>query len=501
MQQQLPDSIPLEVPVLTVSQFTQAIRFSLESTFPTVWLQGEISNFKEQASGHLYFSLKDSQSQISAVMFRQDAGKLRMPIKGGDHVVVRAELTVYPPRGNYQVIVRELSHMGIGDLLIKFEKLKQKLQEKGFFAKERKKPLPVFPKKIGVITSPTGAVIQDIIHILTRRYPGFQLLLNPVKVQGEGAAQEIAKAIDDFNRHQLVDVMIVGRGGGSIEDLFAFNEEIVAEAIFRSQIPVISAVGHETDYCISDFVADVRAPTPSAAAELVIAEKSSYLKNLNHLGLRIQQTLYHHVHRNKEKLQGLSRQPAFSSPDHWLGNFSQHLDHIKIEIEESLQQKLYNLKLRMSAYQREANALKPSSRIAHYQLSFQNFSLLLKRSLSQKFSILKKDLTLKSSKLDSLAFHQLNYLKNCFPQETLYKRLDQSILFDLRRRKDKISQLLYSLESKDPSTLLKKGYSILFSEKDGSVISSVKSLASQGAIKVLMADGEAIITLKQIQIL
>jgi len=294
------------LPLLTVSQLTNAIKMSLESMFPSIYLQGEITNFKVQTSGHLYFSLKDANAQIAAVMFAREASYLKTMPKAGDQVVIKGEINVYPPKGNYQLLVRELSFVGLGELLQRLEQLKVKLHQMGWFKAARKKPLPRYPKRIGVITSPTGAVIQDIINVLSRRFSGFSLLLNPVKVQGEGAAKEIAQAIEQFNRYQLVDVMIVGRGGGSLEDLWAFNEEIVAEAIYNSQIPIISAVGHETDHCIADYVADVRAPTPSAAAEIVIAEKAQQIEQLSLIKKRMQQTLIHLINQNRLRLNGLA---------------------------------------------------------------------------------------------------------------------------------------------------------------------------------------------------
>jgi exodeoxyribonuclease VII large subunit len=266
--------------ILSVSALTSAIKNQLESRFPALQVKGEISNLKEQASGHIYFTLKDAEAQIRAVIFRSNARELARPLRNGDQVIVKGELAVYPPQGYYQVVVRKLSYAGVGELLVQLHALKDKLQALGWFSKERKKPLPKFPRTIGVVTSPTGSVIQDILNILGRRFAGFHLILNPVKVQGEGAAEEIARAIDAFNRYQLADVLIVGRGGGSLEDLWAFNEEKVAAAIFASKIPVISAVGHETDFTIADFVADVRAPTPSAAAEIATQEMAQQLQFL-----------------------------------------------------------------------------------------------------------------------------------------------------------------------------------------------------------------------------
>jgi exodeoxyribonuclease VII large subunit len=250
----------IELPVLSVSGLTQSIKMLLEGQFSFVAVQGEVSNCKLQASGHLYFSIKDANAQLSAVMFKGDLAKVPRLPKDGDQVILKGGLNVYPPSGKYQIVVRTLEWAGVGALLLQLEALKAKLKGLGYFDSGRKKPLPKFPKTIGVVTSPTGAVIQDILNVLERRISEFHLILNPVKVQGPGASQEIAAAIDFFNKHQLADVLIVGRGGGSLEDLWAFNEEVVAAAIFRSQIPVVSAVGHETDFTLADFVADVRAP-------------------------------------------------------------------------------------------------------------------------------------------------------------------------------------------------------------------------------------------------
>lgn len=326
---------PADSSIFTVSQLSQMIKQCLESSFPPVWLQGEVSNFTQHSSGHLYFSLKDAHAQISAAMFRPDAAALKLLPKNGTQVIVKGELNVYPLSGKYQLIVRELKPVGMGELLLKLEELKIKLHKKGWFSKERKKPLPKFPRKIGVVTSPTGAAIQDMLNILTRRFSGFHLILNPVKVQGEGAAQEIAQAIAQFNKYDLADVLIVGRGGGSIEDLWPFNEEVVAEAIFHSRIPIISAVGHETDHCIADYVADVRAPTPSAAAELVIAEKAHQLHHLAQLKRRLQHTLSQLIKQDRHRLNGLLRHPLLRTPYGILGVWMQRLDQLRQELERS----------------------------------------------------------------------------------------------------------------------------------------------------------------------
>ncbi len=351
--------------VFTVTELTAAIKKQIEGRFFSVAVRGEVSNFKEQSSGHLYFTLKDQGSQISAVLFKGTAQTLKRKPQSGDQILVKGELSVYAPRGNYQIIVREVTFAGVGELLLRLHELKAKLEQKGWFDAKRKRSLPKFPKTIGVVTSPTGAVIQDILHILNRRFSGFQLVLCPVKVQGEGAAQEIARGIEEFNRYNLADVLIVGRGGGSLEDLWAFNEEIVAQAIFSSRIPVISAVGHETDFTIADFVADLRAPTPSAAAELVIAEKAKELQYFSQMQRRIQETTRMIVRSRKDRLKAIMRQPALSSPDFLLGKFSQMVDEAKADLFQSLQRQVQEKKLKLLGLQRQARAQNPLNRLAH----------------------------------------------------------------------------------------------------------------------------------------
>lgn len=319
--------------IFTVSELSSAIKGVLEPSFRGIAVKGEISNFKLQTSGHLYFSLKDSGSQISAVLFKGNAKDLPRLPKEGDQVIATGEISLYAPRGQYQIVVRELQFLGVGELLMRLHQLKETLQKRGWFALERKKTLPKLPNKIGVVTSPTGAVIQDILNILTRRFSGFQVVLNPVKVQGEGAAQEIAQAIHDFNKYQLADVLIVGRGGGSIEDLWAFNEEIVAKAIYESKIPIISAVGHEADFTIADWVADVRAPTPSAAAEIAIGEKANLLRFLEGAEKMCRQRILHQVKEYKQRISTLQKHPLLSSPYGVLSPSIQRIDDFSRQLE------------------------------------------------------------------------------------------------------------------------------------------------------------------------
>lgn len=272
--------------VITVSQLNFYIKslFDSDVNLSYVFLSGEISNFTNHyRTGHLYITLKDANASVKAVMFRSSASRLKFVPENGMKVIVKGRVSVFERDGQYQVYIDDMQPDGAGALTIAFEQLKLKLQKQGLFDMEAKKPIPKFPRKIGVVTSPTGAAIQDIRNIVFRRFPSAEIILYPVLVQGDGAAQQIADAIEYFNQNDLVDVLIVGRGGGSIEDLWAFNEEIVAYAIYNSIIPVISAVGHETDFTISDFVADLRAPTPSAAAELAVPDKAELLNNLKFL--------------------------------------------------------------------------------------------------------------------------------------------------------------------------------------------------------------------------
>src|SRR4030067_3150139 len=254
--------------ILTVSELTQEIKDILEDKFPDVWVEGEISNLRIPPSGHIYFTLKDDFSQIRVVLFKNQARSLRFSPEDGLHVICRGRGSLYEKRGEYQLILEEMEPKGIGALQLAFLQVKERLEKEGFFDPARKRQIPMVPQTIGIVTSPTGAVIRDMLQIIDRRFENVHILLYPVRVQGEGASLEIARAIEYFNDRMNVDVIIVGRGGGSLEDLWAFNEEGVARAIYHSRIPIISAVGHETDYTISDFVADLRAPTPSAAAAL-----------------------------------------------------------------------------------------------------------------------------------------------------------------------------------------------------------------------------------------
>lgn len=270
--------------VYSITELTKQIKQMLESSFPKIWVEGEISNYIRHSSGHRYFTLKDQDAQLRAVIWRWAGQRLQFEPQDGMKVKASGQITVYEKSGQYQFIVTSIIPAGIGDLELAFQRLKARLAEEGMFDADHKIPIPEFPCTIGVVTSPTGAAIRDILNITRRRAPWIKIILWPVAVQGKGAAEQIARAIDGFNDHNLADLLIAGRGGGSLEDLWAFNEEIVARAIYKSKIPVISAVGHEIDFAISDFVADLRAPTPSAAAEIAVPDGESLLERVEEAG-------------------------------------------------------------------------------------------------------------------------------------------------------------------------------------------------------------------------
>ena len=274
--------------VLSVSELTRRLQEVLEERFPAVWVEGEISNYRLYGSGHAYFTLKDAESQIRAVLFRNRGRRIKFEPADGLHVMAFGSIEVYPQRGEYQLVIELLEPKGLGALQLAFDQLKTRLAAEGLFEQARKRELPRFPRKIGVVTSPSGAAIRDILRVIGRRFGDLHIVIAPCRVQGDGAADEIVQGIRDLNALGGVDVIIVGRGGGSLEDLWAFNEEAVARAIVASKVPVVSAVGHEVDYTIADFVADLRAPTPSAAAELVVREKQAVVESLAQLRARLQ---------------------------------------------------------------------------------------------------------------------------------------------------------------------------------------------------------------------
>ena len=368
----------------TVTEITRRIKQLLEGGFASIVVQGEISNFKRHTSGHLYFTLKDEGAQIAGVMWRSRAAGLSLMPEDGMKVVVTGRLTVYEVRGNYQIDATSIRPLGIGELQIAFEKLKQKLSEEGLFDEEKKVPLPEFPERIGIVTSPTGAAIRDMLNVLRRRFPGLMVVLNPARVQGAGAAEDIARAIDEFNAYAGVDVLIVGRGGGSLEDLWAFNEEAVARAIARSRIPVVSAVGHEIDFTIADFVADLRAPTPSAAAELVVRDRRALLDIVRNSWYTIEQNILDMLTHSKENIAHILRSHAFNKPLDLLRQYSQRLDEVQKGIETSTAHAIAITAANLRGLERRVAALNPQLALKRgYAIVYKNGRVVGSKHLLQ----------------------------------------------------------------------------------------------------------------------
>jgi len=315
--------------ILTVTELTQKIRSVIEGNFPVLWVEGEISGYKLHSSGHQYFTLKDENSQLPCVLWKGRAQHVPFRLQDGAKVIAQGQLTVYERGGRYQFDVSMVQEAGIGKLAEAFERLKKKLSAEGLFDAARKRPIPVYPERIGIVTSPTGAAIHDIVTVCRRRWQGLTLILRPAAVQGEGAAEDIAAGIRDFNAYGQVDVLIVGRGGGSLEDLWAFNEEPVVRAVVASRIPVVSAVGHEVDVTLCDLAADLRAPTPSAAAELVVKESRELKTWLYESQERSLGAIVRILRRSQDRVTALGNHWAFKRPVEFLRNQSQRLDEIE----------------------------------------------------------------------------------------------------------------------------------------------------------------------------
>ncbi len=343
--------------ILSVSRLVLLLQEVVEENFMQVTVEGEVSNFAAPASGHFYFSLKDSRCQLRAVMFRQFNRLLSGRPEDGTQVVCRGRLSVYPQRGELQLLVEHLEHKGDGGLQAAYEQLKERLEKEGLFAAERKRPLPPHPRTVGVVTSPSGAAIQDILQVLRRRAAGVRVVLFPVRVQGDEAPGEIVQAIEACNRHRAADVLIVGRGGGSLEDLWAFNDEAVARAIFASRIPVISAVGHEVDWTIADFVADHRAPTPSVAAEIVARSCQEIETHLDHLDQRLEQAQMRRLAQLGERVAALQRR--LRSPAQVLAETGERLTLHKRRLDSALQRTFERLRGRLDRTAASLDAYSP----------------------------------------------------------------------------------------------------------------------------------------------
>ena len=385
----------MDLRVYSVSEITRQIKLILEDSFPALWVEGEISNFKPHQSGHLYFTLKDVDAQISCVMWRSRASTLNLQINDGLKVRVYGTLRLYEKSGRYQLDLLQIESVGLGDLQKEFERLKQRLLEQGFFDPLHKQKLPKFPQKIGIITSPTGAALHDILSVAKRRSPSTKMILLGVKVQGEGAAEEIAKAIRIFNILYPVDVLIVGRGGGSLEDLWPFNEELLARAIFDSHIPIVSAVGHEIDFTIADFVADLRAPTPSAAAEIVLPDDVEIREWLFAVQQRQKDKIKEQVARWRSDVINIKKSYSFRRPKDVLQNYIFQIEEITQRISLLIKNKTAREKVTIENFRNQLHSLNPYNVLNRgYSMVFKNEKLISSLDLvdiDDKLSVKLKD--------------------------------------------------------------------------------------------------------------
>jgi exodeoxyribonuclease VII large subunit len=415
----------------------------LEPHFLDVWIVGEVSNFRALSSGHLYFTLKDEIAQLRVVCFRNQARYLKFRPLDGISLIARGRLGVYEARGEYQLIAEFLEPAGAGALQLAFEQLKAKLASEGLFAPSRKKPLPMLPRTVGVVTSPTGAVVRDILHVLRRRFPNINILLYPARVQGEGAAEEIVNGLRYFNEHLLADVLIVARGGGSIEDLWAFNEEQVARAIAASTIPVICGVGHETDFTIADFVADVRAPTPSAAAELVVQRKEDFEGELANRERRLLQVIRLKMAECRERLNELSMHRVFHTLPARLAERAQRLDERAMRLERAVAMRVTR------------------ARESWLQASAGVWRFDLRRIIEWKLTRLEESTA----------------------------KLDGGFTRSLADRRNRLEHAAAVLRERNPATILARGYSIVRDAK-GVIVRDAAAVPLDSEIFIRLAAGE-----------
>ncbi|HXI78394.1 MAG TPA: exodeoxyribonuclease VII large subunit [Steroidobacteraceae bacterium] len=367
--------------VYSVSRLNREVRVLLERGFGSLWLEAEISNFARPSSGHWYFSLKDAAAQVRCAMFRQRNMLCAFTARDGQKVLVRARIGLYEPRGEYQLIVDHMEDAGLGALKRQFEELSAKLAAEGLFGVERKRPLPGLPKRIGIVTSPTGAAVRDILHVLARRFPAAAVLVYPVPVQGAQAAAEIIAALQTAGRRAECDVLILARGGGSLEDLWAFNDERLARAIVASPIPVITGIGHEIDFTIADFAADVRAPTPSAAAELVVPDAEEWRNAFAQLGARLQRGVRRRLQEHGERLRWLTGRAALASPVARLSARAQRLDELEQCLVRAVRRRLEGHRERLRWLTGRAAQVSPANRLGRQLLRLGNLQQQLHRAM------------------------------------------------------------------------------------------------------------------------
>ncbi len=437
---------------ISVSQLNREAKRLLASHFLTVRVEGEVSNFSAPSSGHWYFTLKDAQAQVRCAMFRGQQNRLGFKPGNGDLVVVNAQVSLYEPRGDYQLVIEQMEQAGDGALRQAFERLKIKLLNEGLFDEDRKKPIPLLPRQIGVITSATGAAIHDILTVLNRRFPAIPVAIYPVAVQGEQAKFEIAAALKTANQRAEVDVILLARGGGSLEDLWAFNEEIVARAIAASQIPVISGVGHEVDFSIADFVADLRAATPSAAAEHAVPHQNDWLGGFKFIENQLIEKLRRHLAQQQQRLNWLKKALQLQHPGEKLQRNARHLDELEHRLHKTLRYSLQQAQQQLALNQQKLKNVQPIDKInRHHQ--------------------------------------QLDYL---------HQRLQRAIQLKLAKLKQQQAAASQTLHAVSPLATLDRGYAIVQHQRTNAIIKSTSDITVNELLETRLAKGRLISQVRQI---
>jgi len=439
------NSTPSDRQIFSVSELNRSVRHLLETQLPMLWVEGEISNFARPASGHWYLTLKDGQAQVRCAMFRNSNMRVNFKPANGTQVLVRGRIGLYEGRGDYQLIIEHMEEAGFGALQRQFDELKQKLASEGLFETARKQPMPDSVRHIGVITSPTGAAVKDILSVLKRRFPAIKVSIFPTAVQGEQAAGQIVDAIQSAQEHKHCDALIVGRGGGSLEDLWPFNEESVARAIFASEIPIISAVGHEIDFTIADFVADLRAPTPSAAAELISPDGEDMLNQFEGYEILLAEAMARNTHQLRQQVTNLHKR--LQHPGRKLQEQAQHLDHLDIRLRRAINSKLQQQRFRMDSLQGKLSRVHPADAIINRQQLVAGYIKQMSRSIAQQLEV----------------------------------------------KKSKTAQAMHLLDTVSPLKTLGRGYSIIRDDQ-GAVVKTVAGVRAGDNLKSQMVDGEIFFT-------
>lgn len=481
--------------VWKVSELTQRICDLLEGHFPDIWVEGEVSNCHTPQSGHLYFTLKDSRAQIRCVCFRDQLRGIRFRPEDGLHVNVRGSMSVYEQRGDYQIYVTYMEPVGLGALQLAFDQLKKKLQEEGLFDERRKKPLPVLPRCIGIVTSPQGAAIRDILRVLKRRFANLHIQIYPVQVQGDGAAAEIVQAMRYFNRVRFAEVLIVARGGGSLEDLWAFNEEIVARAIADSTLPVITGIGHETDFTIADFAADLRAPTPSAAAEVVVRTRQEFDRHIAEYQRRLVQRMRLLLSEWRHRVRDLETHRGFRQLETLLRRRQQRVDDVSGELANALRMKLVKVRQRWTTANAQISSFDLRSRAS-----------VLRRRIEQRHealhTALERVVTRKQRGLETSRFRlaridlraRLGRLQRIWDKSSaeLTSRMDHLLIV----KKCRLEAARIQLNERSPFQLLERGYAIAY-DASGKVLRSPDQVALGEDISVRLARGQVDATVRR----